>query len=141
MKNLMGLILMVTSVSAAPAFASTYSCSGKFVRKIQFDLNVGQKGIVLTTETSGCKGAVDLSYRPTAKYEGYSRFLPPKEQFEPCKALVVDMIGRGNTFDSIKVSGELLSGEDRGDATFIYDTGDFHGQLANERVTCTVLQK
>lgn len=119
------------------AFAANYYCTGKFETKIAFDLEVGKKQVVLSTENSACKAVIDPKYRPTARYAGYSRFKIAQGQFDACKGVVVEMLGSGNSFDSIKVSGELLHGEEGGNATFIYDFGDYHGQLANEKVTCT----
>lgn len=129
---------LVLSLASTAAFATDYSCQGKFAKQLDFHLAVGKKVVTMTTAGKSCTGLLDPSYRPTARYEGYERFKETPGGTKACEAFLTTMLGHGNTFDSLKVSPELQDGKAQGDLTFIYDNGDFHGQLVNEKVGCEI---
>jgi hypothetical protein len=136
MKAMILFLSLAFLASSASVFAATYSCDGTYDRKISFELKVWTQKAQMSVTHHSCKLVSDPNYRPTAKYEGYSRFHLVARQGEACHGFMEEMMGKGNGFDSMKVSPELLAGEDEGSLTFVYDDGDYHGQLANSRVKC-----
>jgi hypothetical protein len=136
MKNTIRLVSMALLTLSSSAFAADYTCTGEYNDKLVFDLRVGRKEATLSVRDLGCKADIDPTYRPTAKYAGYSRFTGRKSDFIPCMKMVSAMVGKGNAFHSIKVSGALMDGEDYGSATIVLDMNDFHGALTNEKVGC-----
>ena len=121
---------------AGSAIAAGYDCQGDYEKSILFKMNVGRQQAVLSHNGTTCKLKFDPSYRPTAQYAGYLRFNVISTQFEACKALAESLNNSAENVTSIKVSAALLDGKEKGAMTFIYDYGDYHGQLANEKTTC-----
>lgn len=131
------LFSMLIICASIPALAADYHCESRFEKSLKFELRVANDSVSISVPSVTCDAKFDASYRPTKKYEGYNRYVVTRAGWDNCKAMTESLLGKYKTFESIKVSPEVLAGETTGKVTFIYDYGAYHGELANEKMTCS----